>query len=349
MIRHTVTIRVITPKAAGELLEHNLFEDQRKVRKAHVDFLQTAIEEGKFDAGSPIRLAKVGKDPHILIDAQHRLRAISEMPNGFEIAMPVVVSHCDNYEEVAETYSRIDRGMGRSLVDALRALGQFHESNGLTHTQAATVLACAPLFEVHLRAINITGSNYSSKSAEHRAEVMAPWMEASRQFYATVSRANFGNERLFWNRQIAVVGIASFAFPESAIRATEFWGKMAADDGLEALDPRKKCLEFIRNQTTGESKLRRGTGTSNTINYLSHGVTMCWNAFYRGDMHLSRVLVRDPRGPLNILGTMYAKRDAREIPFVILKPEEGEKAQKEIPLGVLIKSVKRPADQQAAA
>lgn len=53
------------------------------------------------------------------------------------------------------------------------------------------------------------------------------------------------------------------------------------------------------------------------MGYLAQGVTMCWNAYYRGETEISRVQVRDPKGPLRILGTMYAKRDDREIPMAL--------------------------------
>lgn len=145
-------------------------------------------------------------------------------------------------------------------------------------------------------------------------------MDAARQFYGAISKSNFGNSRLFYNRQIVVVGLATFKDPEAAERAAGFWQVMAEDSGLDALDPRKICLEFVRAQTgSGRgSATRRGQGRSHVVGYLAHGVTMCWNAYYRGDAQLSRVQVRDPKGPLRILGTMYAKRDDREIPTALI-------------------------------
>jgi len=57
---------------------------------------------------------------------------------------------------------------------------------------------------------------------------------------------------------------------------------------------------------------------------------MCWNAYYRGEASLSRVQVRDPKGPLRILGTMYAKRDAREIPTALLADAQTGSDQKDL-------------------
>jgi len=249
-----------------------------------VSFLKTTMENGEFDGGSPIRFASFSNLAPVLIDGQHRLHAISLMPSDYKLQVTVITSRCDTPEEVAQIYARIDRGRSRSLVDALQALGYFSESNGLSRAQSAAVLACSPLFETHLRTISINGFSYASRSAEHRAEVMGPWMDASRQFYGAISKSNFGNSRLFYNRQVVVVGLATFKEPDAAERAEDFWQVMAEDSGLDALDPRKICLEFVRSQTGGGrgSATRRGQGRSHVVGYLAQGVTMCWNAYYRG-------------------------------------------------------------------
>jgi len=87
-------------------------------------------------------------------------------------------------------------------------------------------------------------------------------MDAARQFYGATSKSNFGNSRLFYNRQVVVVGLATFKDPDTAEREMDFWQVMAEDSGLDALDPRKICLEFVRAQTGGGrgSAMRRGRG-----------------------------------------------------------------------------------------
>ncbi len=331
MIRHATKTRIVTPEQARDILAHNLFKDQRKVEGNHVSFLKTTMENGEFDGGSPIRFASFSNLAPVLIDGQHRLHAISLMPSDYKLQVTVITSRCDTPEEVAQIYARIDRGRSRSLVDALQALGYFSESNGLSRAQSAAVLACSPLFETHLRTISINGFSYASRSAEHRAEVMGPWMDASRQFYGAISKSNFGNSRLFYNRQVVVVGLATFKEPDAAERAEDFWQVMAEDSGLDALDPRKICLEFVRSQTGGGrgSATRRGQGRSHVVGYLAQGVTMCWNAYYRGQAEISRVQVRDPKGPLRILGTMYAKRDDREIPIALTPDAQPGSDQKD--------------------
>lgn len=320
MVRHTTKTRIVTPEQAREILAHNLFKDQRKVDRNHVSFLKTTMENGEFDGGSPIRFATVDDLPPVLVDGQHRVLAISLMPPDYKPQLTVIASRCDTAEEVAQIYARIDRGRGRSLVDALQGLGYFSEGNGLTRAQSAAVLACSPLLESHLRTTGVSGSSYASRSAEHRAEAMGPWMEAARQFYGAISTSNFGNSRLFYNRQVVVVGLATFKDPEAAERAAGFWQVMAEDSGLDALDPRKMCLEFVKTQTGSgrASAARRGQGRSNAVRFLAQGVATCWNAYYRGEAQITRVRVRNPKGPLRILGTMYANRDDQDVPAALV-------------------------------
>lgn len=106
---------------------------------------------------------------------------------------------------------------------------------------------------------------------------------------------------------------------------------MAEDSGLNALDPRKICLEFLKSQTgPGRSNATtRGQGMSHVVGYLAHAVTMCWNAYYREQTEISRIQVRDPKGPLRILGTMYAKRDAQDIPMALTSDDQTESDQTE--------------------
>ena len=311
MTRHTTKTRIVTPEQAREILAHNLFKDQRKVNRGR----------------PPAR--PMGDLPLVLVDGQHRLLAISLMPSDHKPQITVITSRCDTAEEVAQIYARIDRGRSRSLVDALQGLGYFSESNGLTRAQSATVLACSPLLESHLRTVGVSGASYASGSAEHRAEAIGPWMEAARQFYGAISTSNFGNSRLFYNRQV-VVGLATFKDPEAAERAAGFWQVMAEDSGLDALDPRKACLESVRTQTGSgrTSAARRGQGRNHVVGFLAQGVTACWNAYYRGEAQITRVRVRDPKGPLRILGTMYAKRDDRDVPAALVPDTWAENDQK---------------------
>lgn len=311
-------MRRLTAAAAREILATNTFPRQRKPTFAHTRMLLTTMEKGEFDGGAPIRFGRVGAKPAVLIDGQQRLSALSRMPADYSIEMPVVTSHCMTEVEVADIYSRIDRGRGRSMVDALRGLGVFDEKiTGLTIAQAKTVYACSTLFEMHLRPIPISGSNYSSRSPKNRQVVMAPWLDAARSFYEAVANPNHGKYRLFMNRQVVCVGIATFGDPEAAAKATEFWQAIAADDGLKAHDPRKTCLEFIRNVILrGENRNGQGNNSKHTVSFLAYGVTACWNAYYQGLSNFTRIVTPpENKEALLIEGTRFADRDARMIPL----------------------------------
>lgn len=297
MIRNEARVMNIDPFEARRIVDEDGFNDQRKKSSNHIAFLREVTIKGEFDGGEPIRFA-VYAGKSFLINGQHRMEAIAS--GGGTQSVVVVYSYCDTVQECALLYSRIDRGRGRSVSDALHALGMAGEGN-LGHRQFLAVMSTAPLFYLELKSVAASGYKYYSKSAEGRANIMAPWMKAASEYFNAVTNAHFGNDREFVRREVVAIGIATFADKPASDKAYAFWHGMAMDDGLAATDPRKQCLEFLR-------KSRSKTGRSSFgVGYIAHGVTACWNAWMRGGS-LKHVKVMDQKQPLKIAGTRFANR-----------------------------------------
>jgi hypothetical protein len=290
VIKHEVSVETITPEIAAEWLSKNTFENQRKVLGRHVKFLTETIRQGQFDTGSPIRFA-VHNNTNWLVDGQHRLSAIiaSGIPS---IECVVIKTHCQEQQDVAELYARIDRGRGRSLVDALRGLG-LTNSGVLNRTQINLLGAALTLISIDLRG-HINGADYESRSPEFRAKLISEWEQEGRQFFSTTDGSPDG--RLFNRREVIAIGLITFA--DAHEMALQFWRGAAMDDGLSATDPRKHLLRIIRTVPIA----------SNGIGMLAHSVAVCWNAWQRGD-EMKIVRVADVRAPVKLLGTRYAKRN----------------------------------------
>ena len=290
VIKHEVSVETITPEIAAEWLSKNTFENQRKTLGKHIKFLTETIRQGQFDTGSPIRFA-VYNQIHWLVDGQHRLSAIiaSGIPS---IACVVIKTHCQEERDVAELYARIDRGRGRSLVDALRGLG-LTNSGVLNHTQINWLGAALTLISVGLRG-HVNGSDYESRSPEFRAKLISEWEQYGQQFFAATDGSSDG--RLFTRREVVAVGLITLA--DAHEMAMQFWRGAAMDDGLSANDPRKHLLRILRTVAP----------TANGAGMLAHSVATCWNAWQRGD-EMKIVRVADVRAPIKLLGTRYAKRN----------------------------------------
>ena len=224
VIKHEVSVETITPELAAEWLSKNTFENQRKALRKHIKFLAETIKQGQFDTGSPIRFA-VHNQNVWLVDGQHRLSAIiaSGIPS---ISCVVIRTHCQEERDVAEIYARIDRGRGRSLVDALRGLG-LASSTTLNHAQINWLGAALPLIAIDMRG-HLNGSDYESRSPEFRAKLISEWEHHGKQFFNATDGSSDG--RLFNRREVIAIGLITFA--DAYEMATQFWRGAAMDDGL---------------------------------------------------------------------------------------------------------------------
>lgn len=111
MIEKSVETRVkhITPAIAKEWLERNTIN--RPLRRTVVDTLKQAYERGEHRlTHQGIAFAKTGE----LLDGQHRLTAISQMPPSFSIPMMVTSGLS------VDSFDAIDQGLKRSHSDVLR-------------------------------------------------------------------------------------------------------------------------------------------------------------------------------------------------------------------------------------
>jgi hypothetical protein len=290
-VKHTASVEIITPEEAAEYLAKNNFSGQRALSKDHVAFLSDTRRQGQFDGGAPIRFAQ-HDGTWWLVDGQHRLAMISGADEPVE--MVVVRTVCESAQQVADLYSRIDRGRGRNLTDALRALG-IYKGAAMTPTQMSVFAATVPILAGELQGA-VRGSSYISKSAEARVALMQDWSHAAEMYFSAVDGSPHSG--LFKRREVMAVGLVTFADAQHS--ALEFWRGAAMDDGLQATDPRKQMLLYMM----------RTRPSHHGVGFLIHGVAACWNAWHRGD-HLKMVKVMDVSAPVKLAGTRYAKREPK--------------------------------------
>lgn len=143
-------LRMLTPAKARELLKANT--DNRTLRHLAVKELLTAWERGEWRVTHQgIAIAKSGR----LLDGQHRLHFIAELPEGTQV--PINVS--TDVEENA--FEAIDQGIRRSMADIygvssdLASVARFiariangNQSHGLTNQAVRPYLEwAAPEFD----------------------------------------------------------------------------------------------------------------------------------------------------------------------------------------------------------
>lgn len=113
----TVQVRTVTPDIATDWLKSN--SNNRNIRTAVVEKYRSDMAAGRWTfAGDPIRFDTTGQ----LIDGQHRLTAISRMPDDFSIDMVIITGLADKAQHV------MDQGSKRTGGDQLKIAGVKNSS-----------------------------------------------------------------------------------------------------------------------------------------------------------------------------------------------------------------------------
>lgn len=135
-------LTLVTPAMAREWLERNT--DNRPLRPGVVDGFLNAYRRGEWKVTHQgIAFAKSGR----LLDGQHRLTFISEMPDGTVVPMNVSV----DLEE--ESFDAIDQGFKRTVSDlymvsgGLVAVGRFVCRIAITERTTITPQLVKPFIE----------------------------------------------------------------------------------------------------------------------------------------------------------------------------------------------------------
>lgn len=258
---------LITPELAARIANECYYEpqDHRGNSESHIDLLANEMKHGRFSGGTQIHFGRVG-DNYFLLDGNHRVRAVAR--SGKSVEFTLLVDEVPNKKALGPLYWRHDFiQRKRQMVLAAQVSG------GINLTQAHTAAALAAIGIIATGFTRGTANNSVlniMKSPDARLEAFRPWQRHAEQYFGAVSTApkSFGG-RLKRAGYVAV-GMATFKYqPE---KAAQFWGGVAADDGLRKGDPRKA---LIRHMT--EVTLRGGSA------YSSEGfvaAALCWNAFY---------------------------------------------------------------------
>lgn len=284
--KHVAAPVRISPSDARALLECN-FDGQRSIDKQSLARYREEIKAGRFDGGEPIRFCRY-EGRLYLVNGQHRLLALSGMITGMEFV--VVVTRAESIREVAEIYSTIDRGRGRSIAEVMRSLGVHHRI-GVSATKAALASAALLILESAREGKLIYGYDAQARSAQAREALLERHGDAVQGFFMAIEGASPAIMKRLSRRQVMAVGFATFETPASSDKALEFWSGVAQDDGLRKTDPRKMLLRFLEDNPA--------RGTAPIFGRLGHGVAVCWNAWVDG-RELQIVKVYDETSPVKL-------------------------------------------------
>lgn len=239
---------MVGPNLAEAVLAHMNFPDQRVIMKFQVDRLAAMMLEGKWQPGSQIAFVRLPDGSMLLVNGQHRMRAVvqTRMP----IECQVLVIPVADIAEARVVYYRFD------TVQSLRTARQVARSIGLSEHLSipkgyvAAALQVAPILASGLR--NLQGSLRDPILATPDGQIaaIAPyWGEVKRY-------SEFTGDTDFIRRKLKVTGtmaVALMTLKYQPEKAATFWSGVATDDGLGRRDPRKVLLRdwATRKEVTG--------------------------------------------------------------------------------------------------
>ena len=224
------------------------------------------MREYKFGEYTTLKFAIQNVTP-ILIDGQHRLRAI--VASGVPMQFTVQLLKVANQAEIERAYSTIDSGKKRLPGDKMGAIDKElglrrPDCKVLNSAVGVLLLGFKPLgpadpVELHIIA----------KDAEGLKGEMKLWAAAMHLMLACLAKAPRSNAHLFLRASVLAVALVTLRDqPEMAIR---FWTAAAFDDGLRAGQPEKALLYWLRSNVVSLSPR------------LQHeAAIVCWNKFLQG-------------------------------------------------------------------
>ena len=276
----------MTPSHAQYILDTQLWDRQRNLRMPHVLYLSSAIERGELWR-VVLEFAELPDGTRVLVDGQHRLNAL--LRSGRTLPAVVIVNRATNDREVARLYASIDRQKTRSMLDALRAYAIVTDTAISLETLSKFSAGVALLSSGFTR-------DFSQASRSHvsRADQLETWLPEIEAYLGLIR----GHQKEMWNllaSRSSVTAVALATLRSQPDMASQFWGGIAADDGLSVGDPRHTLLRWLR-----ATPMR---ALPNAIVYALY-VALAWNHFYAGTS-LTKMIVKSKSAPVRILGTPF--------------------------------------------
>ena len=289
--RLEAAVQMVTPADAVELITKHRFPRQRHTRMPWVMELADILAMGCW-APTTITIAHCEEDDRdYLVDGYHRCQAIYTAM----LPAPLLIFRqtCATMNDVGILYSRLDRGLPRSLADGLIARDLTTETGFSVKTLRAAVSA-----------VNIIRSEFRTatvlsrkRSNDEKFDSLTQWIEALRTYETAISTASESTKRKLRLAPLMAVALTICRYqPEKGER---FFREIANNDMLQVGMPQHTFFnKFIVSD-------RSEIAAAGTI-VICRWAVSCWNAYYESRF-LSRVTSDPAPRPLNFVGTPYAQ------------------------------------------
>lgn len=288
--------RVITPEVADKILRDINYPRMRTVTRRKVAELATSMKDATFSSLTTtinFNKANEGSDLYYLTDGQHRLSALIKSNKSY--TFPIMISNVS----ADWIYPKTDRGLSRSLLDAIRSGGIAAQIDlSETGTRRAAI-------GLKLIMEGCTIAHSASKVSEDKLlkTLVSKYGEQSRRIFTMLNGAEY-SRKLAGRIPMALLLVLYTELPaDEWVKIDEFIYGCSTGLGINEGDVRKiVCDKYRKTARTGRSIQDR----LNRAEELGMLLT-AWEYWYNGKQHktyfnpatIKRMLGNSP----NVCGT----------------------------------------------
>jgi hypothetical protein len=261
------SVRLPAADAALILRECRFAGQQRDLGvggKRHVAVLSEIMRRGQWRDHDKIDFAQVGENLY-LVNGYHRLTA--QIETGMAVNWILVIHQCADIDAVRRLYHSFDTNVrARSNETILTAVGLADEL-GVSKTTASKLYKAVPLISAGFRFHRGTFDHIGFRVIDERLELARRFGPAAAKWEAATAPAP-QHVRIRLSTQGALA-VALVCFRDQPVRAREFWGGVALNDGLSKGDPRNTYLQMLN-----------ATSSGGTAYALARQASIAWNAWF---------------------------------------------------------------------
>lgn len=234
--------------------------------KRHINVLAEIMRRGQWRDLDKLDFARVGANIY-LVNGYHRLGA--QVETGRTLNWIIVIHDCADHDEVRRLYHSFDTNVrARSNETILTAVGLADEL-GVNKTTASKLYSAVPLIAARFRFDRGAFDHVGFRMIDERLEMARKFGPSAAKWQSAVAPAP-PHVRIRLSTQGALA-VALVCFRDQAVKAREFWGGVAQNDGLAKLDPRNTYLQMLSASSSG------GTAYA-----LAKQASVAWNAWFNG-------------------------------------------------------------------
>lgn len=257
----------VAPGIARRILDECNFEGQRRIQPARQRRHERRILTGLWRPQvSTLSFARTPDGKLHLVNGQHRTAAIASTNTATKTKAEIIDTA--DMADVRRLYAMFDEpGSSRSDGEMLDGIGAA-DSLGLTRKVTQALFRAVSLLRNDLEPMGPADLSVDARERDSRLQEMPEWADVAKTFSTFVYGADSDIASKLLTQ--GVMASALFTLRHQPRLAKDFWGGLAANDGLRRNDPRARLLADFRNRDTNNGNIRQRV----------QRVAVAWNAYY---------------------------------------------------------------------